>query len=93
MTNMTTDKPVSTLTAKPPAKPATKAKKATAKPAAKDNVEAVNAPTSPKDTEDRAAFVQGQTARAGSIAKEDAPYDPSDHRYKHWLKGWESLGE
>lgn len=45
----------------------------------------------PKDPEDRITFEQGRTARAGSISKDDAPYDPSDERHKVWLKGWESL--
>jgi ribosome modulation factor len=45
----------------------------------------------PKDPEDRIVFEQGRTAAAGSISKEDAPYDQSDARHKVWIKGWESV--
>lgn len=47
----------------------------------------------PKDAADRQLYEQGRTARLNGISKEDAPYDSEDKAHRHWLKGWESLGE
>lgn len=54
--------------------------------------------TTKQDKEDHAAddrrvFEQGRTAAAGSISREDAPYDPSDRHHAVWLKGWDSVSK
>lgn len=50
-------------------------------------------PVTKADTreDDARVFEQGRQAKFGSISKEDAPYDPSDHNHKVWLKGWNSV--
>lgn len=48
-------------------------------------------PAVTENANDPRVFEQGRQAALGSISKEDAPYDPSDHNHKVWLKGWNSV--